>query len=1089
MADAEASRRSQILRFWRSVEFFTAQKVDPADPDKRRYDVRSQGPAPWEDEHPLPPVPRAPRPGVSEHVWQYTVYGGVFDLDRVHDELARVFGSGETEADRIDADERVPRGQSALFAVDVSSEGRLLLESLTLSQAAWAVGRAERATSDPGWLDGFGAVASQFASDVAELVQAAQDDARARELSEKGVEVSRPVGAAVLRRLVMAATDALGAGRVLEPRGVRVACFDVDKRREHEPRGDFLNSFFTEDLQRVADAVAVGRAGPGLAAYLASGQEPDRLDVRAPQNRDALVDMLAPEHVPAGRWPTKPEHSLATSQQLAVNQIVGRLAGGAGVFGVNGPPGTGKTTMLRDLVAAQVVERARRLAALRAPSEAFTRPQLGWRTEESPDGVWFPRLVPALTGFEMVVASANNGAVENVTRELPAANAVADPWKDADYLGDHATRLLAGDSTPDARAWGLVAAVLGNRRNRSDFVSRLWFTPRHDPKQEPGPRWLGLLDELRQHDHEDRAAWSAAVAAFRQAEAAEAAIRAERQAAHEALRRQPGLETALQAASGAAENARQVLGRARDAHSRAEHGLAEATAAAEAARSRRREHRETKPGVIDTIFTLGAALRRWIAADEPYAVRQHAAEAAEEEATAALRASTETVRYAEAAAAETARARDAADQALAHTRAVVDQVRASMTGEGAHRHVPDGSWRADDNEQTRETCAPWLDASWNTARTDVFLAALDLHQALLRTAGKSARLLLSAAIDAVRGKIPGDVSSETHRAAWQGLFLLVPVISTTFASVGRMLGHVGAEAFGWLLIDEAGQATPQAAVGAVWRSRRVVAVGDPLQLEPVLTVLHTTQARLCKHHGVDHRWTPDRLSVQTVVDEVTPVGTSLESSTRRIWVGSPLRVHRRCDDPMFSIVNEAVYDGLMISGVASRSDPLSLSVDEHGHPLPGERPVPTTRWFDVRSADSKNHWVPAEGEKVDEILRDLLGRYGLAPKDILVVTPFRAVADGLKSTVAKVQRDEAPDGQRITCGTVHVSQGKEAKAVVFVLGGGTVGAREWAAGRPNLFNVAVSRAQHRLFVVGDRESWKDLPYFNRLASLSVQDSK
>jgi superfamily I DNA and/or RNA helicase len=310
---------------------------------------------------------------------------------------------------------------------------------------------------------------------------------------------------------------------------------------------------------------------------------------------------------------------------------------------------------------------------------------------------------------------------------------------------------------------------------------------------------------------------------------------------------------------------------------------------------------------------------------------------------------------------------------------------------------------------------------------------------------------LKAAMEVVNGQAP-DAPEAVH-AAWQSLFLLVPVVSTTFASLGRMFAPLGAGTLGWLLIDEAGQAVPQAAVGGLWRSKRAVIVGDPLQVEPVVVVPFTAQRRLRAHLDVPERWLPSRASVQTLADEINPFGTSLLGDPDPLWVGAPLRVHRRCIDPMFSIANEIAYDGLMISAAVERPGP----------------PLPASCWYDVRGP-SEGHWRPEQGEAATELLRDLEFEHGLAPSDVFVISPFRSVANRMREEIGRPAR----------VGTIHTAQGRQASVVILVLGGDTAKprAKTFATDKPNVLNVAVTRAQRRVYIVGDYADWAALPHFD-----------
>jgi superfamily I DNA and/or RNA helicase len=68
-------------------------------------------------------------------------------------------------------------------------------------------------------------------------------------------------------------------------------------------------------------------------------------------------------------------------------------------------------------------------------------------------------------------------------------------------------------------------------------------------------------------------------------------------------------------------------------------------------------------------------------------------------------------------------------------------------------------------------------------------------------------------------------------------------------------------------------------------------------------------------------------------------------------------------------------------------------------------------------------------------------------------------------------------------GSVHTAQGREAEAVIIVLGApnaSQTGARNWAGGRPNVLNVAVTRAKEVIYVVGNRKLWREAGVFAEL---------
>ncbi|GAA2255927.1 hypothetical protein GCM10010430_44710 [Kitasatospora cystarginea] len=1109
----------------------------------------TQGPGVVLTHRPHPPAPADPAPASRAPGWRQL--------------LAEILGGAAVGA------------VGALFGEIAGATVQGAAEPLVRRAADWAAARRRAAEHEED--DCSGDAVHAAAAEPAAPLQGA--------LTEEDEPGPRAVGLADLVALTAQIADLCGVEGYLRPRVIRVR-----SRLVHRPRGPrtkvaaaapFLNSLLPPDLARVRAAAGKG-IGPALDAYLTERDAVDvsvRTDVR--QAREVVLAGVAPTLVPAGRWPSPARFPLALSQQFAVDRMLAdRVGSEGGMFSVNGPPGTGKTTMLRDLVAALVVERAAVMATFDRPGQAFTGRAWQGLDRQGKHKRYVARLDPRLAGFEIVVTSSNNGAVENITAELPGLDALGEQWRGGpDHFSDLASALLGG-----APAWGLVAAVLGNKTNRKEFSERFWWG--RLPEKETDARTAAGLPPLRgmkailsdwipptamTRGRRPAAGavapaaparpvppWRQAVSAFRAAEAEVERLRAQRirlAASLEAVespqagRRIADLEAAIERADervGActarleAANAAVAAAHAATATAQAEHHtagehvprarqeLAAARAQLSGARELAAHHREYVGALTvryDTPPTVERGLRGGLRRLLQSPADRQAAEQQRERTQAeimdllvqqrraldgAVRQVADAVR-AEALAVDlhidagtavvgaattlaTAQAREQA--ALAQENAAAADLACARTAAMAARHdldaavadldsrhqqlreaattlpsLPLGWLHLDERDQ--ELGSPWSDETWSTARSDLFLRALDLHRALVAGAAKKVHGNLQVLMELMTNA-SGPIPDEEVERAWQTLFLLVPVVSTTFSSVGSMFARLGQGTIGWVLVDEAGQATPQAAVGALWRARRAVLVGDPLQLEPVVTMPTALQRRLLRAYAVDEQWLPSATSAQAVADQTNRYGTYLPApggNDEHVWVGSPLRVHRRCEEPMFTISNEVAYGGLMVYGTPGKPFPD----EERDGLLP-------SRWLNTddptRAPDAP--W----GERDRRAFEFILGRldqHDISLERLRIIAPFRALVAECK----KICGDrpgwtfEVLDER---CATVHRAQGKEADVVILVLGGGREGARDWAARTPHLLNVAASRAKHRLYVIGERSLWAPLPHFDVLAA-------
>ena len=993
---------------------------------------------------------------------------------------------------------------------------------------------------------------------------------------------------------------------------------EVDQGKEgaNASSGDFPFglSFYHNDLVCVQKAIGAGqsldtlRKGPLSLAidYLLGGfreEKQNRIDLFcANYEKDAerdedlrlsyLSKCLSYWNLPLGRWPSK--YSPALMQQVAINQVAGRLnqrceAKGPlherGAFpandivSVNGPPGTGKTTLLKDVIAANIVEKARILATVDDPDALFEEIRL----DGKPDGYlqYAPKMYrikqeyDAINNLSIVLCSTNNTAVENISKELPDGKKFFEGLlgneKDIfqgkedkeDYYELHklARSGSKGDegSEIDADLYFSYAAAAQFAKSGKEAATKASL--RVDP-QAPGMLIAARLGKKGN------------IKTFRDESLKKVVLASDTNKNHAHLRKykearilfneqynlvermfkQRALVSDIEDLEASLKVAEEKERSTKDDISAIEGDFLEAVASCartagflrcpnslgdledfetklindrfaqseiSAAEAEVEKYSNEKHGLLDW-----SARRKWKDANKKLRecrciYKDFLIPEVSEDGKSHILNICEKYHQRLIAAGEKE------SELLKKKRTINKQLddlkkqlgdpenKAKETeGQKASRRVGTALLEGIDSQcddaqlfnpapipDSSDSSRADEDAALSKARDILFLRALQVTREFV-LASKCIKFNLTnlGAIWGAKETPKGDVESkevivydQKHIAVvmpslLQTLGIVTPIISTTFSSIRTVFKDVpiadsGKAPFGLLIVDEAGQAVPQAAIGAFARCRRAMVVGDPRQIPPVVTSeLSAVRTRMKKQLECSGGYFLScEASVQRFADEANSVGSMRETlnGEGELWVGCPLVVHRRCLSPMFDISNQISYGESMINKTAEPSSNLNRFYSD------------CSQWINVPGSEAGkgNYFVEEQGACAAKIVFEAFEKNAdenAGIPNLYVITPFKSVVSGfqeyLKQEYAKkyeagssksnaVKKDAFDEFIKRSVGTVHSFQGKEADEVIFMLGCGkkSSGAVSWVSA--NIVNVAASRAKYRLYVIGDSRVW------------------
>lgn len=305
-----------------------------------------------------------------------------------------------------------------------------------------------------------------------------------------------------------------------------------------------------------------------------------------------------------------------------------------------------------------------------------------------------------------------------------------------------------------------------------------------------------------------------------------------------------------------------------------------------------------------------------------------------------------------------------------------------------------------------------------------------------------------------------------------------PLYISTFHSLPKFLVYYNhkegekyyTELFDLMIVDESGQVSPEVAIPSLSLTKKILAVGDVHQIEPVWNVTKNIDFFNAKKYDVIASedefernatlgFNASNGNLMRIIRNATPF--TYKHQNNELEKGAYLLEHRRCLNSIAEYSKDNIYSGSLKLMGGKSNDKYKIPPLGYIHVNGSAEKHNGSSKKNVKEANAVVQWIISKKEEIE-------AAYAKPIDEVLaVVTPFAAQKTIIKGILRNQLGKEI--SEKIIVGTVHALQGAERAIILF---SSVHGVEDTALffdfeGKFNMLNVALTRAKHSFIVIGN----------------------